>query len=104
MEMIKKHPDKPWDWEGISSNPNLTMEMIVNIQINPGTGMKYLVIPILLWKWLKLILINLGTGRQYLLIPILLWKWLKNILINPGTGKTYHLTDLDSKIYNLNIT
>ena len=28
MEMIEKHPEKPWDWNGISCNPNITMEMI----------------------------------------------------------------------------
>ena len=28
MEIIEKYPDKPWKWEWISSNPNITMEMI----------------------------------------------------------------------------
>jgi hypothetical protein len=28
MKFIEKHPDKPWDWSGISCHPNLTMEMI----------------------------------------------------------------------------
>jgi hypothetical protein len=30
MEMIKNNSDKPWDWDSISMNPNLTMEMIEN--------------------------------------------------------------------------
>ena len=30
MEMILIHIDKSWDWFNISQNPNLTMEMIVN--------------------------------------------------------------------------
>ena len=28
MEIIEKYPEKPWDWDGISMNPNITMEMI----------------------------------------------------------------------------
>ena len=28
MDYIEKHPDKPWNWDYISSNPNLTMEFI----------------------------------------------------------------------------
>jgi hypothetical protein len=28
MEIIKENPDKPWNWHGISMNPNLTMEFI----------------------------------------------------------------------------
>ena len=25
---MEKHPEKPWDWWGISCNPNITMEYI----------------------------------------------------------------------------
>ena len=28
MEFIEKHPEKPWDWDRISRNPNITMEFI----------------------------------------------------------------------------
>jgi hypothetical protein len=28
MEFIEANPDKPWDWEYISSNPNITMKII----------------------------------------------------------------------------
>src|SRR5271157_4062973 len=28
MKFIDDHPDKPWNWSGISSNPNITMKMI----------------------------------------------------------------------------
>ena len=28
MEMIDKYPDKPWNWEYISKNPNITIEFI----------------------------------------------------------------------------
>ena len=28
MEIIEKYPDKPWNWSGISYNPNITMEII----------------------------------------------------------------------------
>ena len=30
MEMIEKHQDKPWDWRGLSDNPNITTEMIAS--------------------------------------------------------------------------
>ena len=28
MEIIEKYPNKPWDWNSISRNPNITMMMI----------------------------------------------------------------------------
>ena len=28
MDIIEKHPEKPWEWADISWNPNLTMEFI----------------------------------------------------------------------------
>jgi hypothetical protein len=28
MEIVERHPEKPWDWKGISGNPNITMEII----------------------------------------------------------------------------
>jgi hypothetical protein len=28
MDIIEKYPNKPWDWEYISMNPNITMEFI----------------------------------------------------------------------------
>src|SRR5271157_2378554 len=30
MKFIDDHPDKPWNWYGISSNSNITMKMIDN--------------------------------------------------------------------------
>lgn len=27
-KLLLKYPEKPWDWDGISFNPNLTMETI----------------------------------------------------------------------------
>ena len=42
MEFIEKYPDKPWDWEWISENPNITMEILKSIQINLGIGILYL--------------------------------------------------------------
>ena len=28
MDIIEKHPNKPWNWNGISYNPNITMDII----------------------------------------------------------------------------
>ena len=32
MDIIRENPDKPWDWYGISNNPNITWDII---QENP---------------------------------------------------------------------
>ena len=32
MEIVQQNPDKPWDWKWLSENPNFTMEMV---QQNP---------------------------------------------------------------------
>ena len=36
--LVKRNPNKKWDWEGLSSNPNITWEIV---QKNPN----------LPWKW-----------------------------------------------------
>ena len=28
MYLLKKYPEKPWDWRNISQNPNITIEFI----------------------------------------------------------------------------
>jgi len=28
FEIVEAHPDKPWDWEGLSLNPNITFEIV----------------------------------------------------------------------------
>ena len=30
MKDILDNPDKPWDWDGISLNPNITMKDIID--------------------------------------------------------------------------
>jgi hypothetical protein len=35
MEIIENNPDKPWKWNWISQNPNITMEMIENSPDKP---------------------------------------------------------------------
>ena len=62
MEMIERHPDKPWDWFGISQNPNLTIEMITTypkkswdwgwISYNPNITMEMIEkYPNKIWNW-----------------------------------------------------
>ena len=42
MEIIEKHPEKPWDWNGISRNPNITMEFIERYPEKPWS-----------WYWIS---------------------------------------------------
>ena len=28
LEWVEKYPYKPWDWSGLSRNPNVTLEII----------------------------------------------------------------------------
>jgi len=30
LDIIENNPDKPWNWEGISKNPNITLDIIQN--------------------------------------------------------------------------
>ena len=45
-DIIKANPDIPWDWEGISWNPNITMDIIRDNPDNRGIGLVYLIIQI----------------------------------------------------------
>ena len=46
-EIIQANPDKPWDWGFISGNPNITWKIIqFNFRINLGIGVCYLKIQI----------------------------------------------------------
>ena len=35
QEFFEKNMDKPWDWEGLSSNPNMTMEIVEKYPTKP---------------------------------------------------------------------
>ena len=43
MDIIQSNPDKPWDWSGLSCNPNITLSII---QSNPDKP----------WDWYNLAL------------------------------------------------
>ena len=51
MEIIEKYPNKPWNWKGISCNPNITMEFIEKYPNKPWRWglMAYQKILILQW-------------------------------------------------------
>ena len=57
MEMILAHPDKPWDWGGISRNPNITMEMILANPDKPSGFLTTIEIPATVTK--------IGRGAFY---------------------------------------
>ena len=42
MGFVKDNPDKPWDWQYLSSNPNITIEIV---KANPNKPWD--------WKWLS---------------------------------------------------
>lgn len=35
MDIIMKHPEKPWNWDYISRNPNLTIEFVKKYPLMP---------------------------------------------------------------------
>jgi len=41
MDCILSNSDKPWDWDNLSRNPNITMDIVDNTLINLGIGMQY---------------------------------------------------------------
>ena len=43
MDIIEKYPDKPWDWARISLNPSITMDIIEKYPDKPWN-----------WKWISL--------------------------------------------------
>jgi hypothetical protein len=53
MDMIENYPDKPWSWNGISCNPNLTMEMIEKHPDKP-------------WNWSNISENSLNYDARYL--------------------------------------
>ena len=46
MEFVEKYPDKPWDWYGLSCNPNITMEIVEKYPDKPWNWMDFLIIQI----------------------------------------------------------
>ena len=51
MEYVEKHPEKPWNWDGLSSSPNATIEYVekrineLNLKYsseNPNSEAKYI--------------------------------------------------------------
>ena len=54
MDIIKDNPDKPWNWYGVSRNPNITWDIIEN-NLDKTIGVRFLTILILLGILLKII-------------------------------------------------
>ena len=63
MEMIEKYPEKSWNWEWISQNPNITMEMIEKYPEKPWN-----------WDWISMNTFNWKTKKTN--------KKLSNLIIN----------------------
>jgi hypothetical protein len=43
QKLLKKYPDKPWDWGRLSYNPNITWEIVLQNPDKPWD-----------WEWLSL--------------------------------------------------
>jgi hypothetical protein len=70
MDIIEKHPEKPWNWYSISENPNITMEDIEKYPEKP-------------WVWDYISMnpnITMDMIEKY---PEKPWNWL-GISINPN--------------------
>ena len=61
IQFIIDNPDKPWDWYGVSSNQNLTMQFILD---NPTKS----------WDWFALSKHENITIQNKLDNPTLLWE------------------------------
>ena len=74
MEIIQNNPDKPWSGDGLSMNPNLTMEMILNSpQFHDPTSY--------FWNWYW---VSSNTGITWEDIqnhPEIPWNW-KRVSVN----------------------
>ena len=46
MKIIEKYPDKPWDWCEISKKLNITIEIIESYPTKPGIGILFHIIQI----------------------------------------------------------
>ena len=59
MEIIENYPELPWEWYlGVSSNPNLTFEMIEKYHKAKGHDVKVIIIP-------DMESVNFGRGVGY---------------------------------------
>ena len=55
MEIVEKYPDKDWDWDNISGNPNITMGFIEKYSDKP-------------WKWAKISRLDFSKEREQFLL------------------------------------
>ena len=82
---MQANPDKPWDLDWLSYNPNITWEIVETNPDKNGVGMDYQIIQILHGKLYKQ-MIKIGIGILYQNIQILHGKLYKQIRINLGIG------------------
>ncbi len=88
MADIKANPDKPWCWDGISRNPNLTMEMI---NANPDKP----------WDWDEISRNSNITMADIKANPDKPWCW-DVISRNPNITMDY-ITDNPGKPWDWNV-
>ena len=106
MSLIEKHPEKPWNWNGISRNPNITMEFIekhpekpwnwYNISSNPNLTMEFIEKhPEKPWNW-NSISYNPNLTMEFIeKHPEKAWNWEG---IEENTLNVLHYDDYDDNI------
>ena len=52
MEFVEKYPEKPWNWDWISYNPNLTMEFVEQHPEKP-------------WDWINISRNTFGLSKTF---------------------------------------
>ena len=62
MEFIEKYPDKPWDWNELSRNPNITIEIFEKYPDKP-------------WDWIDLSRNTTITMEIIEKYPNKPWNW-----------------------------
>jgi hypothetical protein len=64
MEFIEKYPDKPWNWNSISYNPNITMDIIEKYPDKP-------------WNWYHIS--NNEFKKDKIIARQIIQRWYRNL-------------------------
>ena len=86
IDYIEKHPEKDWNWDYISFNPNFTMEDIEKYSEKPWNWSEISANPNVTMEYIEKYPKTLGIGIGFLEIQISQWNLLTNIQKSLGAG------------------